>query len=431
MRKHLQRFAFFVLSSTLLYMSTGTASAQILYPIGGDQYSSATGKLFNEAYNSSTDSAAVPVRMTKITRGRVVDTMPLVKAFPQHRIPATAIPVALPNMSGYVDTVALLWYLRNPMNPSVGVVNVMLIAQTQNQEIVYFVDSNNNGSFLDDHKPFQFGPGEKERQVQIYDHRLGEVTLLLRNLIPNGAPTTPSQQAPTAQPDPKPIAEKESTEPKRFAIHFLGGLSSGSGDASMFFRVMDRPDSDETNKSYHYTAKYFASLNTQLGIAFSYRNFYIGGSGSYELSQVGEQNLTTRLDKAGTPVSRFQNNQGNWPYTRFNITVFAEYDIRLDSKLKLAPTISYTSYTILTEQPFQIFGEARLNDYFRDRYAYSYGAKLKYIMSEKAMLFVELYRRENHFNATSYFPDIVDGSFQMELDQVYGGVGIQVRVFDL
>ena len=437
MKKHLQRLAILVLSVLFLLLKIETVSAQILYPIGGDQYSSATSKLFNEAYNPSMDSADVPVILTKISRSRSVDTTPLMKAFPHHRIPSLTIPVALPDLSGYIDTLAILWYLRNPMRPSIGVVNVMLIAQTPNHEFVYFVDSNNNGSFLDDHEPFQFRAGEKERQVQIRDIRLEEVTLLLRNLAPDVSPTIYKNQSPAAMPatanqeEPMQIIDKENQSAKRFGIHFIGGLSSGSGDASMYFRVLDKPDSDETNKAYHYTAKYFASLNTQLGIAFSYRNFYLGGSGSYELSQVGEQNLTTRLDKSGTPTSRFQNNQGNWPYTRFNMTFFAEYDIPLSSKLKLAPIVSYTSFNILTEQPFRIFGEAKLNDYFRDRYTYSYGGKLKYVVSDKAMLFAELHRRENHFDASSYFPDIVDGSFKMKLNQIYGGVGVQVRVFGL
>ncbi|GAB3200700.1 hypothetical protein GCM10027293_22070 [Pontibacter aydingkolensis] len=364
-------------------------------------------------------------------RGREIDTTPLAKEFPKHKIPYIKLPVALPDLQGYADTVAVLWYLRNPLRPSSGVINVMLIAQKKNQELVYFIDSNNNNNFLDDGKPFHFKPEEKQKEVEIYDNRIGgSVTLLLHNLMPVNTPLA-QKHTPEAEQNKTGLEKKQVYKPRAFGLIFIGGLSSGSGDASMFFRVKNQPDSDERNMSYHYTAKYFASLNTSLGLAFSFRNFYIGGSGSYELSQVGEQNMRVRYEKGSAYVNQFLNNQGSWPYTRFNFTLFTEYDIPLNKKLRLTPMVSYTRYELLTEQPFTFSGAAKLNDYFHDRYAYSYGGKVKYVLTDRSMLFVELYKRENFFDASSYFSDIEEGSFKMSLKQVYGGVGIQVRVTDL
>lgn len=433
MEKRLPSTSLFFLVAAFLLFGAKTSYAQVIYPIGGDKYSSATSKLFDEAYNASKDSSAVPVLLTKFLKGNNVDTSPLAQAFPKYKIPAVLLPVALPNLSAYTDTVAVLWFLRNPIRPSVGVVNVMLIAQKPDQGLVYFVDSNNNGSFLDDGKPFEFNPGEQQRQVVVRDNRIGEVALLLQNLSPTPVPATVAETPQRESRQEEGIDEwriNANDSRKNFGVHFIGGLSSGSGDATMFYRVMDKPDSDERNKSYTYSAKYFASLQTSLGLALSYRNLYIGGSGSYELSQVGEQNLTTRYEKAGVPAQHFLNNQGSWPYTRLNLTVFAEYDIPLTKTLKIAPMVSYTRYNLLTEHPFKIFGEAKLNDYFLDRYSYAYGGKIKYVASGRTMLFVELYKRVNHFDASSYFPDIVEGSFNLELNQTYGGIGVQVRMFD-
>ncbi|MBD1398608.1 hypothetical protein H9Q13_15655 [Pontibacter sp. JH31] len=426
MKKRLLSICPYALVAALLLIGTGVSYAQVIYPIGGDKYSSATSKLFDEAYNAAKDSADVPVLLTKIRKGSNVDTSPLAQAFPKYRIPSLLLPVALPNLSAYIDTVAVLWYLRNPLRPSVGVVNVMMIAQKPDGGLVYFVDSNNNGNFMDDGKPFEFKPDEKQRQVEIRDNRVGEVSLLLQNL----APTPIVETLESEKKSTRSWSVNETDVNKKFGVHFIGGLSSGSGNATMFYRVKDKPDSDERNKSYTYSAKYFASLQTSLGLALSYRNLYIGGSGSYELSQVGEQNLTTRYEKAGKPAQQFLNNQGSWPYTRVNLTVFAEYDIPLNRTLKFAPKVSYTRYNLLTEHPFKVFGEAKLNDYFLDRYSYSYGGKVKYKASGRTMLFVELYRRVNHFDASSYFPDIVEGSFHMDLEQVYGGIGVQVKMFD-
>ncbi|MDX5419239.1 MAG: hypothetical protein LPK09_08470 [Hymenobacteraceae bacterium] len=433
MKKRLPSKSLYFLVAAFLLFGARVSQAQVIYPIGGDKYSSATTKLFDEAYNAAKDSAAVPVLLTKLLKGNNVDTSPLAQAFPKYKIPSVLLPVALPNLSAYTDTVAVLWYLRNPFRPSVGVVNVMLIAQKPDQGLVYFVDNNNNGNFLDDGKPFEFKPGEQQRQVQVRDNRIGEVGLLLRNLAPTPVPAVAGKASNQKDRQEEGMDDWKidvADSGKNFAVHFIGGLSSGSGNATMFYRVKDKPDSDERNKSYTYSAKYFASLQTSLGLALSYRNLYIGGSGSYELSQVGEQNLTTRYEKAGAPAQHFLNNQGSWPYTRLNLTVFAEYDIPLTETLRIAPMVSYTRYNLLTEHPFNIFGEAKLNDYFLDRYAYSYGGKIKYEASGRTMLFVELYKRVNHFDASSYFPDIVEGSFNMDLKQTYGGIGIQVKMFD-
>lgn len=423
----MNKFLLLLALQILLLLGCEFAQSQVVYPIGGDKYSSATNRLFDESYNASKDSAAVPVLLTKIIRNSV-DTRPLAMAFPKYKIKAMQLPLGLPDLSAYTDTVAVLWYLRNPMRTSVGVVNVMLIAQKPDNTLVYFVDSNNNRTFLDDGKPFQFKDNELQREVAIRDNMLGEVSLLLRNLSPT--PSSPEQMAVKTQKatSTKTGRTSESSFNKRFGAHFIGSLSSGSGGASMFYRVMDKPDSDERNKSYNYTSRYFASLQTSAGIAVSFYNLYAGVSASYELSQVGEQNMVVKYEKAGRPVSQFQNNQGSWPYTRIHTTFFLEYDIPLTQKLKIAPVVSYSRYNFLQKQPFKIFGQEELNDYFLDRYTYAYGGKIKYSVSERGALFLEVYERVNHFDATSYFPDIVDGSFNMKLKQFYGGVGFQIRM---
>ena len=63
-------------------------SAQILYPTKGDQFSSATHKLFDEAYNQKQDSVTVPVVLVKfLASGNQVSTAALIEAYPKYNKP--------------------------------------------------------------------------------------------------------------------------------------------------------------------------------------------------------------------------------------------------------------------------------------------------------------------------------------------------------
>ncbi|MDX5421503.1 MAG: hypothetical protein LPK14_04560 [Hymenobacteraceae bacterium] len=415
--------AFFVLA--LVFPER--VSAQILYPTKGDQFSSATHKLFDEAYNQKQDSVTVPVVLVKfLASGNQVSTAALVEGYPKYNIPNLLLSLELPDLTAYSDTTVALWYLRKPERPTVGAVNAMLIVQAGQNEYAYFIDKNNNRNFTDDGGPMTFKRGEKQREVKINDRWIGSVEIVLQNLASeplvlqeDSAPLTPVQPA-------------VSTPRRNGAVtfHFISSLTSGSGDAFMQFdQLIDPAKPEEGSKNYKYEATYYASLNFNVGVAVSYRNLYLGVGGGAELLQIGQQDLTlVTTNKDGVRHSQFLNNRGNWPKTRAQVNAFAEYDIRLTRSLFLAPAVSYSRFKFLSGQSFTPEENRTDKVDYKDSYFYTLGGKVKYALNDKTLLFIEIFQKQNHFDASSYFHSIKPDSFEMGLKQVYGGIGVQVRL---
>lgn len=402
------------------------ASAQIIYI--GDPSSAATQKRFSEIFNKDQDSASVPVALAELLPDNTVNTAGLALAYPKHKIPFELLSLKLPELAGYSDTLIVLWYLHRPENVKAGTVNVMLIAHDTNKKLAYFIDENNNRNLADDGDPLFFKKCEEHRQVDVQDRRLGTLSFMLQNL--EAAVAIP------VQPDAMPAGASKKTEKvvivldeKPFAIHFISGLSSGSGKASLNYRELPRPDSDESDKTYNYHASYYASLNATMGAAASLHNFYIGVSGSMELFEVGEQYLVEEFSKQGVPSRQLNHNTGYWPNMRLNLSGFIEYDFIIVKNLRFAPTASFTHYNFIKSHSFVLNGEEDINQYFTERYSFSFGGKIKYAINDKSFLFLEVFRRYNHFDASSYFAYLEPESFNMKFNQFYGGAGLQIKLF--
>ncbi|MFD3002213.1 hypothetical protein ACFS7Z_17715 [Pontibacter toksunensis] len=403
-----------------------SVSAQIIYI--GDPSSAATQKRFNEIFSKNQDSESVPVALAELLPENTINTADLALTFPKHKIPFELLKVKLPVLTDYTDTLVVLWYLRKPENVKAGTVNVMLIAQDAQKKLAYFIDENNNRDLSDDGSPFFFEEGEKQRQVDIEDKRIGTLSFVLQNLEAAVAAPAQPEIAPygTNEKSEKVVIAPDEKPP--FAIHFISGLSSGSGKALLSYRELPRPDSDESDKTYTYNASYYASLHTTMGIAASLYNFYIGVSGSMELFEVGEQYLVEEFSKQGVPSRQLNHNTGYWPNMRLNLNGFMEYDFVIVNNLRFAPTASFTRYNFIQNHSFVLNGEKDINDYFTERYSYSFGGKVKYAVNNKSLFFLEVSSRFNHFNASSYFPYLEPESFNMKFKQFYGGIGLQVKL---
>lgn len=401
------------------------AKGQIIYI--GDPSSAATQKRFKEIFSKNQDSESVPVALAELLPENTVNTADLSLAYPNHKIPFELLKINLPDLSAYRDTLVVLWYLRRPENVKAGTVNVMVIARDANQKLAYFIDENNNRDLADDGEPLFFKQGEQQRQIDVEDRRIGTLSFTLQNLE-TVVVTAPRQPEPVHDAHPTPVSGVVNQKAGPFAIHFISGLSSGGGKASLSYRELPRPDSDEKDKTYTYEASYYASLNTNIGVAASLYHFYAGVSGSLEIFEVGEQYLVKEFSKQGVASRQLQLNTGYWPNMRINLNGFIEYDFLIGSSLRLAPTASYTRYDFIERHSFVYNGEREINQYFTDRYSYSFGGKIKYSVNEKSLLFFEVFKRYNHFDASSYFAYVEPESFSMRFNQFYGGVGLQLKL---
>lgn len=413
----------FLASIFIVLLSHSSVLAQIFYPTNGDIYSSATSKLFNEAYNVQLDSAKVPVVLMELQQqANTVTTDLLMEKYPNLEVPKLNITMELPALEGFTDRVVAMWFLRKPEAGGQGVVNVMLLAKNEEQQYVYFVDFNNNRNFNDDGGAVTFEYSEKQKEVVIYDQWLGELPLILQNISEQKETPRLASEQKYKKPDSMLVA-------KPFKLHFLASVSSGSGDAFIeFTEPAGAGQSNSGGETYHkYIATFYASMNVNVGLAVSYKNLYIGAGGGVELFQVGEQDLLiNKYDANGNlSASQYINNKGNWPNSRARVTALAEYDIPITKALAFTPAISYSRFSFLSKQSFVQGDDRGMKDLLKDSYSYSIGGKVKYDVTSRSKLYLEVNRKVNSFDASEYFVNAKSGSFDTELKQIYGGVGVQ------
>jgi len=378
-----------------------------LYNLGKPGYD-----LMNKG-NTISDSTVMPVMITNL-QGNQVNTSIFSESYPNHHIPIEIIKVRFPEMSDLVDTVASLWFLRESIHSRRGIINVMLIGVTQDNEFRFFVDKNNNRDFSDDENYFVFTPNTILKKINIenngdfYEYSMGnpflqkEDKLLKREMID-------SQWREAG---------------KKFNVNFNISVASGSGKPYMKFS----PKYESDTVLVEYKATLYASMQLNLALELSYHNFSILLGGSIEKEDYGERFEYLHIkNNEGDILIRNNPTKGQWPDAKFYYEVCLAYNIRLSNVIRISPYIGASSWIYLNNDHFLRYDETKVSKTFKERYSYSIGGKLKCVVAPKIAIFTDLRFQKLHFDASSYFTYSDPSSFKLKYNKIYVGVGVQYR----
>lgn len=410
-----------ILIFIFLYLSQQTLIAQIsgkLHPVNG-RYVQNLESLAARAQSPLNDTSKIPFVLLPADDS-IITTMPLIKKYPDLLIPYDSIKIQFPEMQNCNDTVISLWLIEHDFIPR-RLVNVVLIG-IKNNDIIYFIDNNNNGNFIDDNHSLIFPSGCRAKKITIKDEKSGRYTFHLMN--PQYDYTTKEKNRKLTWNNNVKISNlawSESTNQIKF--HIFNSLTTAMGNVKLAYTTYEHYSSQQNIKR-EYTAQVIASAQYTLQFALSYRNIYIGLVGRIEQLEFGNKKQT--IYQAGTKEIIY--GSGNWPDKKIHYGIFTEYDINVLKAFRFSPYASVSAYSYLNNYPFQKQNQLALNEGFQDRYTYTFGGRIKYLSGKKTIIYLDVCHRNFNFDGNSYFSPMLPGSFQLNYKLFYFGIGLQYRI---
>ncbi|MFN8240920.1 MAG: hypothetical protein U0X39_09230 [Bacteroidales bacterium] len=354
----------------------------------------------------------VPVEIVNPREG-IFSTRTLSDNYPSSKIPVEDIKVSFPDLSGTLDTVGILWYLKPESYSQKGEVNIILVTIDADSIKRYYIDNNNDRIFNSDEKKFIFRPNEESIVVEIrilgnyYDY-----TLMNPDYI---APvSTPSRLAEYSD-EWKKYSKKPSLN---LDISFI----TGGGDGSISF-----VPSLEAVDRYEYRAKLVGSFRPSIGLDLSWFNFHIIGFTAYERIQYDETVLYAFKSTYKNGKTRYYQ-RSEWPSSRYYYGLIGEYDIRL-GKLYITPTASYSKYKNINEVPLDWEVDVPPEASYKNTSTKELGVKIKVPISFRTNIYLKYLYSTSNFDATDYIVPYVDGTCKVDYHQNLFGIGLQVKVF--
>lgn len=333
--------------------------------------------------------------------------------YPKAGITAEILEINYPDLSGALDTAAILWYLKPESYSPKGEVNIILVTIGSDSVKTYYIDNNNDRTFADNEEKFVF---DKDAENRILDIKiLGnyyKYTLMNPDFV--SAFSAPSRISEYSQ-----AWRKTSKKP---TINIDLSLLTGGGKTELMIE-----HNGTTYDRFRYLANNHGSFKPSLGIDLSWFNFHIILTGAYERLQFEQK----KRIEYGTPTAttgRTTFNRNNWPIQKLHAGISAEYDIRI-YKVYLAPLASYWVTKSLDKNVF--------DKYFPNAKLYGWksveaGAKIKIPIATNTLLYLKYVYSETSFDASG-FSLVSDDTFiytpeYKKYNQNYFGFGFQFRI---
>ena len=422
----------------ILLLSATTGYGQLNYQ--GDGYGFGTGQIYfsptNEEYDPEkiNNVPAVAFRFENV----FVDTKAMLQNYPEAQVAPETFKMTLPDLTGVTDTVVMLTALKHRIQKDADIVNALIIANAGSEEGYYFVDRNNNRDFTDDGAPIKMSKTQRSVEATIKsENEQGKVLrytyeipnlynndLLLRTL---GIEKDDLNYFANEELAPITLGKIKLLTPKgRLSLFVDFGI--GNGDWDFSYAVLN--NNQISGRKYVTTINAIQAINAS--VAYAWQNFNIGARVSLEGSQLGENRLVNTLSSSAIESVP---NTGTWPRSRAIFSAFAEYDIHIDKNIYFSPYFEYGTYTFTKNGVFinsrvntTVNTSLEYNDIFMNRTLMSVGAKVKFGLSRKTLLFGKFTYNETSFDLSEDF--IVEDHDPTTIDtnntSFTGGIGVQV-----
>jgi len=401
------------------------------------------------------DTLAIPMMIVKPTSE--FSTLLFKEKFPKENIPLESYVIEMPNLTNIVDTVMIVWFLKQHKKSIKGIVNISLAAITKQNQIVYYFDKNNNRSFTDDGLPFSFDNEihknnnnyyiETEHidneyyEVLITDKDYGKLTFQLAN--PNytaKTETIASVETARATTDKHTgeVIIAENNIPKenksynavynntiwniaanKFTFNISLDLSSAYGKVEMQYE-----DLNTIPAKYIYSAHVASSAKIALGFDVAWKNFYIGLYSANEKMKFTDYSMTLISEKGSENFL----SKGRWPNYFLHYGMYAGYNFRLNNYLRLSPYYLFVQTNIIGNTTFENESNVAAKDNFKNYKQNIAGLKLKFLLTDDILLFSNTSYSFVDFDARSCFSNIKNSSYKLDYKLFYLGFGIQYRL---
>lgn len=345
---------------------------------------------------------SIPMSVTEPVNG-TFSTKEFAEQFHYVRILEERFQIDYPVMEGYSDTLYIFWFLRDVAYSERGVTNLIVVGVTENGELHYFIDNNDDYIYSEDETSFTFSPDESNRKIVMTYN--GQNEYLLGN--------------PLYSPPEKNIAEREdireSWDIKRRRVnpYFTGAFSFGNGDATISY-----VPSNLTVDKWEYYAGIFSSLRLTAGMGAEYRGLDLRGWVAAEILDYDEVHRYEYIDGERSVVY----NKGVWMKNKLYAGIEAAYKFKIGQMLFLGPGISWSWWHTVGNRPIDPELSYDPSARYHKTSTLEYFIKMEILASRSSKFELRLFSSDTSLDATEFFPDY-SSEYKSRYRQIYFGAG--------
>lgn len=352
------------------------------------------------SYDEKIESS-IPMGVIDPVNG-VFNTSGFSARFPSLKIPQETFTLQLPDLSGYADTIFLVWFLKDMAYLKTGYTNVIILGVTDQGEIDFFIDNNNNRQFESNETTFTFKKWEKQKSISM--DLAGKNEFVLANPF-----YVEEEKASNTNAN---IMAWEKLRGK--IIPFLyTGFSFGNGSASISYIPVD----DKIDK-VEYFGGIFASTRFTLGLGLEWRNINLMGWGAYEVLYYDENHRYEYIDGEKKVIY----NTGVWMKNKLYAGVELDYSLRITRAFSIGPGIAYSYWKALGNKPIDPSLNYDESAVYHNTHALEYMVKMKFIASPRSKFELRLFSSDTSLDAREFFPDY-RSDYSSFYKQIYFGAG--------
>lgn len=366
------------------------------------------GLVYNYVEKGSYDKeieAQIPMSLIESQNG-VFCTTPFAKANSNLKIPEETFSLDYPDMSACIDTIYIIWFLKDLTYLRSGVSNIIILGVTEDGNTIFFIDNDNDRHYEKGETVFSFDTDKKNRKIPMTFGNKNEYFLSNPFYEPSESKNMNEVNA----------ASWESVR-NEVSLYLYSGFSFGKGDALISYVPKDH-DVDRIE----YFGGIFASLRYSLGMGVEWRNLNLIAWGAFEVLDYDEIH---RYEFFGSHRT-IKYNTGVWMKTKLYGGCEIGYDIRLIKSLIVGPAISYSWWKAIGNKPIDPNLEYDKNARYDNTYVLDYILRMRVISSDKSKLELRLYFSDTFLDAREFFPDYGSEYFS-NYKQIYFGAGYIYR----
>lgn len=343
--------------------------------------------------------ASIPMAIIEPGKG-VLNTSDFADSFPNLRIERESIKLEYPDLSQYIDTIHVVWFLKDMTYSTRGESNIVIFAVTDDLEIHYYFDNNNDRKFSPGETVVVFEPWEENRAIEISINERNEYLF-----------ANPFYEPQSADESNKLYYETWEITSRSISTYIFGGFSFGRGDAYVSYDSK-RPSVNRIK----YFGGIFASGRFTIGLGLEWKHLNLQGWGAFEVLDYDE---TWRYEY--TDIScNLSYNTGVWMKQKLYAGLELAYDIMITEGLSIGPAVSYSAYTVLGNKPIDPALDYDPDAKYHDTNVIEYIIRMRVISSERSKMEFRVYYSDTSLDACEFFPDF-DGAYSSSYNQVYFG----------
>ncbi|MFO7850915.1 MAG: hypothetical protein ACQERS_07580 [Bacteroidota bacterium] len=343
---------------------------------------------------------SIPMAVIEPDDNGIFNTARFATAFPDLNIQVEKFDIEYPDLSKYVDTIYVVWFLKDLAYARSGESNIIIFGVTPELDVHYYFDNNNDRIFSPGETMIDFEPYEKDRKI--------EMTINEKNEYLFSNPFY----------DPASVAERKKVNYNAWEIignkinpYFVGGFTFGRGDAYVSYNS----SRDNINR-IKYFGGIFASGRFTVGVGIDWRHLNLEAWGAFEVLDYDE---TWRYEYSDMGQN-INYNTGVWMKNKLYAGIELGYDLQITRALSIGPAVSYSIYKVIGNKPIDPALDYDPDARYYDTNVIEYIIRMKVISTERSKIEFRVYYSDTSLDAHEFFPDF-EGGYSSTYKQIYLG----------